>query len=354
MRTAAASDHEQLSRLKDLSARLGKDALLVQAASGNTSIKLDGRLWIKASGKWLANGGDHEIFVPVDLREMRACLRQDRPYLSDFVSRSGDILKPSIETAMHAVLPHRVVVHVHSVNVISWAVRQDGAACLADLLHGMRWRWIPYVSSGFPLARAIQDSLSGDPDIFILANHGLVIAAGDCHAAEDLLREVERRLRIAPRDVSSPNRDHLERLARASGWCVPDAEEVHALGTHPESYALVAGGTLYPCHGLFLGPAAAEMDETGPPSKAAERYRSRHGVLPTLILVNGHGVLVSQRMTVAMSEVLAGLAQVVRRIAAGARVRYMSLSEVDEVFTDAACGYRQQVEESSYQLSPDR
>ena len=35
------------------SARVGNNPLLVQAGSGNTSIKLDGVLWIKASGKWL-------------------------------------------------------------------------------------------------------------------------------------------------------------------------------------------------------------------------------------------------------------------------------------------------------------
>ena len=27
---------------------------------------------------------------------------------------------------MHAVMPHRVVIHVHSVNAIAWAVRRDG------------------------------------------------------------------------------------------------------------------------------------------------------------------------------------------------------------------------------------
>ena len=39
-----------LDPLVRLSARLGRDPLLVQASSGNTSIKLDGVLWIKASG----------------------------------------------------------------------------------------------------------------------------------------------------------------------------------------------------------------------------------------------------------------------------------------------------------------
>src|SRR5271168_2059028 len=119
--------------LRSLSAKLGRDPLLVQAASGNTSIKINGTLWIKASGKWLADADQEEIFVPVNMATMSA---------------GGVNLTPSIETAMHAVLPHRVVIHVHSVNAISWAVQENGAARLAERLAGLSWAWIPYVASG--------------------------------------------------------------------------------------------------------------------------------------------------------------------------------------------------------------
>jgi len=40
-----------LAPLVQLSARVGRDPLLVQASSGNTSMKLDGVLWIKALGQ---------------------------------------------------------------------------------------------------------------------------------------------------------------------------------------------------------------------------------------------------------------------------------------------------------------
>jgi len=35
----------------------------------------------------------------------------------------------SIETFMHAVVPHRVVVHVHSVNTIAWRRRTQSPSC---------------------------------------------------------------------------------------------------------------------------------------------------------------------------------------------------------------------------------
>src|SRR5437870_8925822 len=112
----------EIDSLLDVSARIGAEPLVVQAGTGNTSVKLDCVLWIKASGKWLAHAKHDELLVPVDLAEARASLRQDRDFTGDY---NGGALKPSIETFMHAVLPQRVVIHVHSVNTVAWAVRQD-------------------------------------------------------------------------------------------------------------------------------------------------------------------------------------------------------------------------------------
>jgi rhamnose utilization protein RhaD (predicted bifunctional aldolase and dehydrogenase) len=43
--------------------------LLVQASNGNTSIQLEGILWIKGSGKWLARANQEEILIPVGQRK---------------------------------------------------------------------------------------------------------------------------------------------------------------------------------------------------------------------------------------------------------------------------------------------
>jgi rhamnose utilization protein RhaD (predicted bifunctional aldolase and dehydrogenase) len=336
-------DRQQLLELKELSGRLGRNPLLVQAASGNTSLKSNGTLWIKASGKWLANAANDEIFVPVDREEMGACLANNTPYSPEC---GVSALTPSIETAMHAVLPQRVVIHVHSVNAISWAVREDGPMELAKRLAGLAWRWIPYVPSGYPLARAIQQTFYPAPDVLVLANHGLVVCGTDCGAAEALLNEVERRLNVQPRSAPAPNIAQLEKLARGSGWCVPDDTEVHALGTDATSQAIVAGGTLYPCHGLFLGPGTAEFGYAASPSEASAIYKNRYGVCPTTLIVDGEGVLVTEQMTFATTQVLIGLTQVIRRIGAGAPVRYLSEFEVGELLTTDAYQYRQQVEDN--------
>jgi rhamnose utilization protein RhaD (predicted bifunctional aldolase and dehydrogenase) len=46
-----AASHVELARLRQLTARIGADPLLTQASTGNSSTKLDGVLWIKASGQ---------------------------------------------------------------------------------------------------------------------------------------------------------------------------------------------------------------------------------------------------------------------------------------------------------------
>jgi rhamnose utilization protein RhaD (predicted bifunctional aldolase and dehydrogenase) len=318
-----------IHELKSLSAKLGRDPLLVQAASGNTSIKINGTLWIKASGKWLADADHEEIFVPVDMASMSA---------------GGMELTPSIETAMHATLPHRVVIHVHSVNAIAWAVQEDGEERAAERLAGLAWAWIPYVPSGFPLAREIEGSLANMPNVFLLANHGLVVGADDCHAAEALLAEVEGRLEMDPREAPQPNLARLDWLAQGSGWHAPAEPEVHGLGTDPYSQSILAGGTLYPCHGLFLGRGTAECGLGGTPAAAVEDYRRRYGCRPNTITVRGEGLLVPDDVTVTQMQVLIGLALVIQRIGPNAQLRYLTERETAELLCTDAYRYRQNVE----------
>src|SRR5436305_683854 len=151
----------EIEALLRFSARLGRDPLLVQASSGNTSLKCDGTLWVKASGKWLANADCENILVPVNLDDCQKCFQNGIESLSP-VEFQGETprLHPSIETFMHAVLPFPVVVHVHSVNAIAWAIRSDAPIHLRDRLQGLAWQWIPYVPSGLPLATEIWEAYS--------------------------------------------------------------------------------------------------------------------------------------------------------------------------------------------------
>ena len=328
----ATKNDSAISALLSLSARIGRDPLLAQASSGNTSVKLNGVLWIKASGKWLAHATREESLVPVDLAEVRGCVRQNVEFEGTYKSLLGTPLRASIETAMHAVLPHRVVIHVHSVNTIAWAVRQDGFDRLTERLAGLRWQWIPYVASGLPLARAVEKALAlcSGTNVFVLGNHGLILCGPDCDTVESLLTEVEARVAIPARQGPGCDSGLPADIAGIPQWRLPETAEPHALATDAISRRILSGGILYPCQAVFLGatPFPVAMESCNGP----------------FCIFEGRGVVVSQRMTRAQRAILNGLVQVVQRIEESAPIRYITQAELISLLNADAYRYRQSVE----------
>jgi rhamnose utilization protein RhaD (predicted bifunctional aldolase and dehydrogenase) len=227
------------------------------------------------------------MFLPVPLADILGSMDGDSEYAEEFTTASGVKLRPSVETSMHAVLPHRVVLHVHSVRTIAWAIRTDVPAALRDRLEGLRWEWIPYVYPGVVLGREIRGRLGSRPDVLILGNHGLIVAADDFVSAEALLNDVERRLDIPVRPAPAPD---LEGLALAGFTIAPD-NEVHALATDPVSFEIANLGTFYPDQCVYLGPALAKVR-----------------------LVPGRGVLVENDLNRAGREVLISVKRVIERV----------------------------------------
>src|SRR5271170_4505768 len=86
--------------LSELSVRIGQNPMLAQAATGNTSEKIGGILWIKASGKWLADANRPNMFVPVRLEDVAGCIHGGEEIALEYEADSGEILRSSIETAM--------------------------------------------------------------------------------------------------------------------------------------------------------------------------------------------------------------------------------------------------------------
>jgi rhamnose utilization protein RhaD (predicted bifunctional aldolase and dehydrogenase) len=240
---------DALDSLLALSETIGRDPALVQAAGGNTSLKSGDVLWIKASGTWLMNARSQPIMVPVQLGPLlEAVARQDpaadQPH--DFTigeeNRAG--LRPSIETTVHAVLPQRVVVHVHCVSTIAWACLRDAELQLAPRLAGFDWAFIPYVRPGLPLARAIQDRVRPTTDVLVLGNHGLVVAADSVEDAAQLLTSVTQRLRRPARPAPPADTDALLHLADGNGYRLPRSRECHATALDSASLKVAALGPL--------------------------------------------------------------------------------------------------------------
>ena len=331
----------ELDALRDLTESAGKNPLLAQASTGNSSLKVGDILWIKASGKWMADALRDDIFIPLRLAEVKQCLRRG-------VDPSVRYPRASVETAMHAALPHRVVLHVHCVNTIAWAVRHDAPFQLERRLEGLKWQWIPYVASGLPLSRAIEQARSSSrgKDLFVLGNHGLVIAGEDSETVDRLLREVTERLAIAPRCSQPGDCAALLEISGDSPWGLPEDDGLHALGTDPISQSILAGGLLYPCQAIFSGAGAPDLFRPIPYEDCVGRWHNRYRHRPFLI-IQGRGVLINRAIKPTEFALISGLVQAVQRLSESAPIRYLTPAEVSAVSNQGLYSYWERASQES-------
>jgi rhamnose utilization protein RhaD (predicted bifunctional aldolase and dehydrogenase) len=335
----------ELDALRAFSASIGRDLALTQAAGGNTSIKIDGIMWIKASGTWLSHSLDREIFVPVQLDRLREGLARDDPacetcldYIDQALNPTG--LRPSVETTVHGLMPQRVVVHVHCIETISWAVRADVEDVLTPKLEPFSWRLIPYARPGVPLARAMMKRLRPGDDVVILGNHGLVVASSSVAGAGALLSQVTRVLRRSARPAPPYDLAALARIARDSNYRLPDDVLVHSVATDLTSLAHACKGSLYPDHVVFLGPGVFVLAPEENLQQALNRAKAEEFGEPQIILVPGKGVLVHRQSVAAVEPMARCLADVTARIDPDEPVRALAKHEVDALVNWDAEKYR--------------
>ena len=168
---------------------LGGDPSLVLHGGGNTSVKrtMTDRfgddvevIAVKASGYDLATvPPEGHVAVRLDhLRRLRSIpslsdeevVNELRTHLLDAGAPT-----PSIETPVHALVPHRFVDHTHA-DAVLVLTNQPGGVDLVREAMGDDVIVLPYVFPGFGLAHAVADALDAQPDAIgmVWANHGVM------------------------------------------------------------------------------------------------------------------------------------------------------------------------------------
>ncbi|MHC4092429.1 MAG: SDR family NAD(P)-dependent oxidoreductase, partial [Planctomycetota bacterium] len=91
---------------------------------------------------------------------------------------------PSIETLLHAFLPHPYVDHSHADAVLVLTNQPDGERLVAEAV-GDRVAVVPYVTPGLELAQAVAKVYEADPSVegVVLAQHGLVTFGDDARTS---------------------------------------------------------------------------------------------------------------------------------------------------------------------------
>jgi rhamnose utilization protein RhaD (predicted bifunctional aldolase and dehydrogenase) len=167
---AEQSKQELLDALPRISRHYGVDPEFVIAGGGNTSVKMDKRLFVKGSGHALATITP-DGFVEMDRPALEALLgiRIWAPIAWCARSASSRAVmaariapekgqRPSVEVVLHHLMPRRFVVHTHATLVNMFTCAEAGKR-LIDELCGDQIIWIADVDPGHVLAQTLRDAL---------------------------------------------------------------------------------------------------------------------------------------------------------------------------------------------------
>ena len=259
---------------------LGRDKSLVLHGGGNTSVKLREKdlfgeehdvLYVKGSGRDLESidaGG----FSPLDLRAMQKLAGlpkiSDTQMVNELAVRRlrADSPPPSVESILHAILPHRYVDHTHADPVLAVSNAPDGEKRMHEI-YGDRVAVVPYVMAGFELAsrcaREFPKQAGKNCIGMVLLSHGIF------SFGEDARQSYERMIEL----VSMAE----EYLARKKAWRVdlelssPKETKREALAGLRSGMSRVAGFPLIvrasenpKLRAFALSPQAARLSQSGP------------------------------------------------------------------------------------------
>jgi rhamnose utilization protein RhaD (predicted bifunctional aldolase and dehydrogenase)/NAD(P)-dependent dehydrogenase (short-subunit alcohol dehydrogenase family) len=271
---------ELVAPLVAVSRTLGADPSLVMHGGGNTSLKVRWRertgretaaLLVKGSGCDLATIGE-DGFAPLRLERVRELLPPTQLGDLDLVNElrcsllDASAPDPSVETLVHALLPHPAVVHSHADVLLTLTNTPDGAAWVSELL-GDRVVVVEYAMPGPELGAACAAAWAtqAGPDTvgLVVLQHGLFTVGDNPQQALDRHHEL---LRVATAAV----RDRLGRARTAPAAAVtprPDPVSLARLRAEISELAgtpMIVRQTGGPEFERLLTPAILDAIQRGP------------------------------------------------------------------------------------------
>ena len=366
---------------------LGREPTLVLHGGGNTSVKTAVKnllgepvnvLCVKGSG-WDMGDIEPRGLPAVRLEPLRELLALDALTDEEMVNvhrtnlLCSDSPTPSVETLLHAFLPHPYIDHTHANAVLSITDQPDGMDVCREV-YGDRAIVLPYIMPGFTLAKAAWEAYMAHPDCegMILLKHGIFTFGSTDREAYDRMIDLvslaeaaiagRRRTPVAAPDLPAPpdapataariapilrgltgrfilefrtgddildylNGDELDRYARA-GVVTPD----HVIRTKP--WPLIMPGPRSDDMASFAATARRAIDEY------VAHYRSyfdRHNTgqtpldpMPRVVFVRGLGMFALGNSARA-ARIAADVTEAAMNVITGAESlgRFQSITEAE-------------------------
>ena len=184
-----------LEKIAEVSRKMGANPEYVLAGGGNTSWKKDGILYVKPSGKMLADM-QPEDFVQMDISMLKRSLEEcatvpadkqedlvNRYALFSVIDNSGKT--PSVEAILHALFDASYVVHLHPTLVNAMTCGKNGKEICAELFPEALW--LGPINPGLTLALASVEGFKEyaakygkQPQVMFMQNHGVFVAEPRC------------------------------------------------------------------------------------------------------------------------------------------------------------------------------
>jgi len=307
----------------------GKDFVI--AGGGNTSLKDEARIAIKASGRSLRDITERG-FVLLDRKAVREILAKS--YSEDPWRREEEIkgdllasrlepeqgLRPSVETSLHEMIRYRYVVHTHPYRVNALLCSREAEKAARRLCGGTAL-YLPYTDPGYSLAKRLEAELGGyrashrqDPKIVLMQNHGLVVAADSAEEIELLTRDLVQRLqkgfRLPLEAAELPLAESIKEVLPALRMMLGEGGEAKIVSIRhdtliahflrPENRRRVSL-PFTPDNIVYCKASPLWAPWQGDPEaflvklpRRLERYRSRWGYAPKILLIPGLGLAAAE------------------------------------------------------------
>lgn len=175
--------------LRTYSARLiGQDSTLVLHGGGNTSVKsrvrdLSGEsievIYMKGSG-WDLSTIEPAGHPAIELAKLTQLRKLDKLSDEEMVNQlrihllDSSSPNPSVETLLHAFLPHKFIDHTHADAVLAITNQVDGEQKVRDWAQ-TKLGIVPYIMPGFALAKLAATMYEKNPEVegLVLLKHGI-------------------------------------------------------------------------------------------------------------------------------------------------------------------------------------
>ena len=298
----------ELKNFVEISKYAGERFDLVQAAGGNTSVKLkNSEMLIKASGFLLSDVAENNGYSKVDTKKIANILKnktikneadkRKREFLAKELIEEATLDKnnrPSIETLLHSTL-YKYTLHTHPVAVNMIVIQKEWKEILTSIFKNENIALVSYKTPGIDLALELDKVISAFvtvPKILFLQNHGLIVTSDNVddieRLTESVLSKIEDYLKIDMSRFKLTNKiskliNNIEKKSNITFL----SEDKYLNEQLFQNQELFLQTPFYPDSLVFCGVSAVIIRDVID-TKVLQDYKKKYLDLPKVIIFNEH------------------------------------------------------------------